>query len=128
MTIIIVNNSNNNNNNNNNSETKYSKNIILYLVYRPPNGDHKELQVTLKPLSVSLCLSFSLCLSLSLCVSLFLSLSLSVSLCLSLSLSLKTGNLKQRYNFSRVLTFNLLDFDRNKKVQNLVNLFIFVLA
>ena len=128
MTIIIVNNSNNNNNNN--SETKYSKNIILYLVYRPPNGDHKELQVTLKPLSVSLSVSLSLCVSLFLSVSLslFLSLSLSVSLCLSLSLSLKTGNLKQRYNFSRVLTFNLLDFDRNKKVQNFINLFIFVLA
>ena len=33
-------------------ENKNSKNIVLNLVYRPPNGDHKELENYLKPLSL----------------------------------------------------------------------------
>ena len=56
-------------------ENKNSKDLVLNLTYRPPNGDHKELENYFK---------------------------ISLSLSLSLSLSRK-AKFTQRYNFSRRL-------------------------
>ena len=74
-------------------ENKNSKDLVLNLTYRPPNGDHKELENYFK-------------------------ISLARSLSLSLSLSLEKQNSHKDIILVGDFNMNLLDFDANKKVLN----------